>query len=429
MFRVRFAFCASMGLVLFGLCGGEASAGGFYVREQSTSALASAMAGSAAQGPDASHMFYNPATILDAGVSQFTLDVRGFAANAEIDAQSAITPALPGVGPTDITALGGSGELADPAAAPALYATQYITKDLAVGIGISAPFNVVIESDPQWAGEYQIVKTDMRSVNINPVLAYRVAPWMDVAVGFQLQRFEADLRKVEALPVAFDMFGVPTAFAPAMGFVKGHGYGTGYNAGILIKPNDAISIGLSYRSHITHNLRGSAGAFLAGVPTAGAEFEVTTPEIATLGLKARLTPKLTFLAQAEWAGWSRFEGFRFSFDSGRPDEIREQEWRDTWFGAIGFSYQVSDVTQVSVGASYDQAAAQSADNTLSPDGDRTLLSAGISHALAGGPVLRLSYAHMFIKDAPIDVANGSGSFNGTLKSDLDILGLSATWQW
>ena len=427
MFRVRLLFGVPLVIGLIGIAGTDTRAGGFYVREQSTSALATAMAGAAAQGPDASHMYYNPATILDAGVSQLTVDVRGFFPNAEISAQNATSPFV--LGSQNITGLGGSGEMTDPAAAPALYATQLISKDLAFGIGISAPFNVVIESDPQWAGEFQLVQTDMRTVNINPVLAYRVAPWMDVAVGFQLQRFETELRKVEALPVAFLPNGTPIAFAPILGFVKGHGYGYGYNAGVLLRPTDTVSVGLSYRSHVEHRLRGSAGAFQAGIPTDGAKFNVTTPDVATLALKAKLTQKLTFLAQAEWSGWSRFEGFRFRFDSGRPDEVREQEWRDTWFGAVGFSYQVSDATAVSVGASYDQAAAQSADNTLAPDGDRTLVSAGVSHSIDGGPVLRLSYAHMFIKDASIDVTNASGTLVGTLESDLDIVGVSATWSW
>lgn len=36
----------------------------FYVREQSSSAMTTGFAGAASRGPDASYLFYNPATII-----------------------------------------------------------------------------------------------------------------------------------------------------------------------------------------------------------------------------------------------------------------------------------------------------------------------------------------------------------------------------
>ena len=400
-----------------------ADAGGFYVREQSTSALASAIAGAAAHGPDASHIFYNPATILDAKGNQLTIDARGFFANADITAQTGISPF------GDITVLGDSGELTEPAIAPGLYGSYKLSNDLAIGIGISSPFAVVIETNPVWAGQFQLTKTDMTTININPVVAYRLAPGIHIAGGFQAEYFDADLRKTEIIPVAFAPNGAPIAFAPAAGFVEGDGYGYGGTAGVVFKPNNAFSVGLSYRSHIEHHLKGKAGADLPGVPDDGAKFDVTTPEIVTLAVRAALTDRLTLLAQAEWAGWSRFDGFRFSFASGRPDEIRPQEWRDTWFGAVGLKYQYSDQTELSFGVSHDQAASEGANNTLSPDGDRTLIALGASHRVTDYLTLRSSYAHMFIMDAPINVTNATGTLVGNFQSDLEIVGVSANFQW
>ena len=132
----------------------------------------------------------------------------------------------------------------------------------------------------------------------------------------------------------------------------------------------------------------------------------------------------------EWAGWSRFDGFRFRFASGRPDEVRAQQWRDTWFGSVGLNYQVTDATGLSFGVSYDQAASQGGTNTLSPDGDRTMVALGLVHQVDNETMtLRASYAHMFIDDAPINITNASGTLIGNFQSDLDIFGVSANWQW
>jgi long-chain fatty acid transport protein len=67
----------------------DAEAGGFFVREQSTSAMGSAFAGASAVGNDPSNLYFNPALIADQPGNRATIDARAFFPEAEINADSA----------------------------------------------------------------------------------------------------------------------------------------------------------------------------------------------------------------------------------------------------------------------------------------------------------------------------------------------------
>ncbi|MCC2110960.1 MAG: outer membrane protein transport protein [Hyphomicrobiales bacterium] len=395
-----------------------AEASGFYVREQSTSGLGTAYAGAAAGGSDASYLFFNGAAITEFPKNVVTIDVRGFIPQAEINSVFGTNPFG-----TNITALGDSGGLADNALAPSGFAALRITDNLSFGLALSSPFAVIIETRPDWAGEFQLLHTELVGYNINPMIAYRFSPVISVAVGIQIQYFNADMGKTEVVPIG------PGLFVTGDGFVNGDGWGVGVTAGVLITPNDRVRLGFSYRSHIDHDLRGTAGLESGVLPNDGVRFTVTTPDVYAFGFSIMATDRLTLLGEVEYTGWSRFDGFRFKFDSGRPDDIRAQTWRDTWFFALGGRYAVTENTTVSAGASFEQAASVGSTNTLSPDGDRIVIGIGAEHRFGNGISIAGAYGHMFISDAPISVTNLSGAFIGTFSSGVDIFSVSATARW
>lgn len=405
-------------LFLFGHAG-AAEASGFYIREQSTSALGTAHAGAAARGDNPSHLFFNPATIIENTTSPaLVIDGRAFFPSVSISATAARSPL--GI---DISAAGNSGSMANAAIAPSFFASLPVSDRVAIGLGFTAPFAVVIETNPGWAGRFQLIETDMKTANVNPVVAFRVNDVFAVAAGVQVQRFDATLRKMELFPVP------GLGLVEAIGFLKGDDIGFGFTAGVLITPNDRTKIGIGYRSHIDHTLRGTAGLELAGVPVDGATFGTTTPDVVTASWVQQITEKLTGHATFEWANWSQFDGFVIGFASGRPNEIRPQVWEDTYFGALGLTYQASEMTSLSGGASFGTAVSNGGGNSISPDGDRTTISVGINHKVNENFVLNGSYSHVFFKDATINVANTSGTLAATFRSSLDIVGVSAILTW
>jgi len=397
--------------------GGDAEAGGFFVRQQSTSAQSSAFAGASARGVDPSHMFYNPATIADNPGANLTIDARIFFPEADISVGSATS--LLG---QNVTRRGDSGGMADPAVAPGLFGSMALSENWFVGVGVTAPFAVVIETNPTWAGQFQLVRTDMTTYNVNPVLAWRALPGLTISGGLQVQHFEVDLRKTEILPVGFFVF------AEALGFLQAEDTGVGATAGVLLEPADGIRIGFGYRSSINHDLEGSAGVDLTGVPVDTAFTDVTLPQVASLGIETRLTDWLTILAEIQWVDWSVFKGFVIDFGSGRPTEIRAQEWRDTWFYSGGARIKLGERTELSAGVSYDQGISTGSGNTLSPDGNRKGVSLGLNHDFSERVSANLSYMHLYLADSAVDTRNQSGTLLANFDSDLDIVGFSVTFK-
>lgn len=410
---------AILSAVIFSLLITDAMAGGFFVRQQSTSAQASAFAGASARGSDPSHLFYNPATIVDNPDNNLTIDFRGFFPTADISASQATN--LLG---QNVIGRGPSGEMTDPALAPGLFVSSALSENVFVGVGVSAPFAVIIESRPSWAGQFQLVKTDMTTMNVNPVMAWKIFPGVTISGGMQVQKFETDVRKTEILQIATPPFTTET-----LGFLKGEDTGIGATAGLLLESGNGARLGIGYRSAVKHEMKGTAGVKSPIVPVDTAFFDITLPQVVTIGGELPLGDRITLLGETQWIDWSVFEGFIIDFGSGRPTEVRGQDWRDTWFVSGGVRVKVSDSTDVSAGVSYDQGISKGAGgNTLSPDGDRTGVSLGLTRQISETTTASLSYMHLFIDDSPINVQNQSGTLTANFASDLDIVGFSLTFR-
>lgn len=395
-----------------------ATAGGFYAPYQSGLAIGSAVAGCSARSDDAGFFFCNPATITGLDGATATIEARGYVPSIRIDAKNATSP----LG-ADLTSAGSSGEMTTPLGAPGGFAALPITRNLWLGIGVSGHFAVDIEADPGWAGRFQLLKSDMRGINLSSALAWRVANWLTIAAGVQAQRFSVALEKSEL---------IPTMFGPveARGYLRGSDWALGGVAGVLLTPLPGTRIGIGYKSPLTHDVRGTAGAELPGLPADGARFDVALPEIVSAGIEQRVTPTVRLFGEVQWVNWSRFKGFDISFASGRPNELRPQVWEDTWMGAIGLGWTVLPGTEITAGVHYDTPVTKGGTNTLSPDGARTMIAAGINQRVGERGMVSVYYGHVLFEDAPVNAASlTSGTLTGTFKGSLDLFGASLKLTW
>ena len=400
---------------------GPALAGGFYVPYQSGAALQSALAGSSARTDSPSFFFFNPATIADTTSPTISVEASAFIPDVSISVQSATAPVTQGG--FDMTAFGGSGHMTGEAFGPAVFAAIPVHHDVVLGFGFSAPFAAILDADPAWAGRFHLLKTDMRAYNGSAALAWRINEMIAIAGGIQVQWFEGEFDRSESLPVVTPL---GLAFVEQRGFLKGDSVGVGFTAGILLTPWDGTQIGVGYRSEIVHDLEGSAGVRTPGAAADTAFFEIPTPHVVSIGLVQDITDSVRLLAEAVWMDWSRFRGFDIAFGSGRPNELRPQAWDDSYLFAFGIEADVTEATTVRGGIHFDSGVSDGGDNTISPDGDRTMVAFGLTHTPNDRVEISAHYAHVFFKDAPISVVDPlrTGSLQATFESDLDIFGAS-----
>lgn len=413
----------------------DAKAGGFAIREQSTSSLGAAFAGNAA-GYDLSTIYWNSAGIATAGKGLTTESHASvLLPSAEIDAadNQALAQNVGGLfgglpsGPNDIDKV---------AFVPASYAAWRINDKLTIGYGFNAPFGLASEADENvYAGQYDFREAELKTFNFNPVVGYQVSDTLAIGVGLQAQF--ADLNLKQAIITGGAAVNDPSAN------VNVEDWGFGFTAGLLWRPVKGTSIGVGYRSRIENTLEGTLD--VDGLPsrTQFVKADLDLPEIVTVSLRQDITSNLRVLGTFEWTNWSIFKTVELlDKDTGaavttiNPGNVAagaqpltiEGNWDDGYFLSGGLEYDYSDQLTLRTGIAYEWSPIQKATQRLVtvPDADRLWLSVGATYKYNENVTFDLAYTHIFVDDG--DILRPTGLVAES-ESSIDIIGVSVKTKW
>lgn len=418
---------------------GAAKAGGFGVREQSTSGLGEAFAGIAA-GSDLSSMFWNPAALSVARVPQAQIDgslllpeteIRG---TATLEPLPALQPPLPPSLPLSFLDPNG-GEFAGPALIPAFYAGAPLRGGFSLGFGFNGPFGVTTEPEhDNWSGKFEGRTSRLTTYNFNPVASYSLAPSLVVGAGAQIEY--ADVALKSAFPGIGGLAGPnPNAV------IEGDDLGFGYTLGLLWRPSHETAIGLGFRSSIEHDLEGEtsvAGVVALGRAKVSANLE--TPEIATVSLRQSAGGRLTLLGTIEWTNWSDLRQVVVTSHTNNPALGAAKgavlatlpfHWHDGWFFSGGAEFALNDHAMLRAGMAWEESPIRNPSERLTrvPDTDRIWLALGATFRLGAMTSFDLAYAHVFFADGRIDRATaisglGLVELSAEAEQGLDIVAVS-----
>ncbi len=171
----------------------------------------------------------------------------------------------------------------------------------------------------------------------------------------------------------------------------------------------------------------------------GANAALDLPDIFSGGVAQQITPELTLLGEVDYFTWSDFKSITINLASG-GSLITPENYRDTFSGAIGAEYQLTDQIKLRTGFKYDQTPTVDAyRDTRVPDGDRYWLSGGIHYALSDRLGLDASYAHIFLDDSVVHVTRSfygaalpiptTASINATSSVALDLLTVGFSYRF
>lgn len=253
---------------------GSTQAAGYSIREQSVEAMGSAMAGAAAMTDGPSAQFANPASLswirgnrVSAAAFPIRPDIR-----AETRSPSSTVLGTPITGRQKVKA-------EESVTTGSLFFDHHLSRDLTLGLGITAPFGLAVDYPRDWAGRYYAQNAKLETLDVNPALAWRANSSLSLGIGisFQHTRTEIgtalDLGTINALPVALGGFG--NAF-DALGLIpgdpdsdgrlvfRGKGTGVGWNAGLLWRSGGGTRLGVAYRSDVHIGLDGHLDYDLPG---------------------------------------------------------------------------------------------------------------------------------------------------------------------
>jgi long-chain fatty acid transport protein len=397
----------------------QAHASAFALIEQSASGLGTSYAGAAAAADDASIMFYNPAgmSLLPGGM-QVSAGLALINLSAKFSDSGSTAPA--GIG-----SLGGNGgDAGGLSAVPNVYFAMDLAKDWKLGVGVSVPFGLKTEYDPTWVGRFQAIKSDIKTYNINPSVSYKLDDKTSFGFGLNYQKIDADLSRAVVIGPG----------AETVATVKGDDTSWGFNAGAMFQLAPDTRLGVSYRSSIKYNVSGTVNVAAVPALNGNANVDIKMPDTFSIALNHRLDSKWTLLGDVTWTGWSKIKDLTIVTSNGQPPNVTQENFKNTWRVGVGAVHRASDAWSLKMGLAYDQTPVNDTDRTARlPDNDRLWLSFGGQYKMSKDSTLDLGYAHLFIKDAPINQNGGNAAANGqlvgTYKGSVDIFGAQFAYRF
>lgn len=408
---LRAALLATSAIVACGGLTEAAQAGGFAIREQSAQFQGSSFAGSAAGG-GLSSMYWNPAALGQAGVGFNSESHYSAIFGQAVNTVESVTPINPfaGVNPS-------SGDIAPTALVGAGYYAYRLSDRFTLGMSLNSGFGLSTKPrDVNYMGSELGRTTKLFTINAAPTLAYQIAPGITVAAGVQVQYAKARLT-----------FGAP--FGSTTIFDDGDDVAFGATAGVLFQPMAGTSIGLGYRSQLTHELEGDFSTNTPFEFRSPASVELNLPDIVTLSIRQAIAPNMRLLGTIEWSNWSRFKELTLP----EVGLSVPANWSDGWFFSIGGEYDLNPGMTLRAGVGYEISPVDDPTKrfTSIPDNDRVWISGGASVKLTDYMSADFAYTHVFIENGDFEREGpGSGlTYRGMSEAQVDIFSVSLKTKW
>jgi len=453
--------------VLLGAWSDSARAAGFQLFEQNASGLGNAYAGQAAAAEDASTIYFNPAGLPHIPRGQVVGVLHLIKPVATFRNQGSCTPYVgTGVG-TSTCPFGPHGNLGhaadgnggDPgtwSVVPNAYLSwEGLPSTVWLGLGVNVPFGLQTEWDAAWVGRFQAIKSQVRTININPTVAWKINHMFAVGAGISAQRLDAELTQAVSYRAVALATGMEAIIAGTPAGSEGiltlaaDDWAWGWNVGVLVQVNRALRLGVSYRSRLTFTVEGEATfssrpAALDGVPTVAdghIKAGLTLPDTVSVAVAYHLLPQLQLLADYTWTGWDTIQDLTVVRTSGplRGQTLAREalHFTNSWRVGLGATYQLTPHWKLRGGVAFDQSPVPDASRTLRlPDADRTWLAAGGQWAFAPQAALDVGLAYLFVKDASSSLVNQDtatsvprGSLVGTYEANVWILSAQMRWSF
>jgi long-chain fatty acid transport protein len=268
--RYALVLCAAMPTLL--------GAQGFGIYEQGTCAMGRAGAGVAAPCSDGSAMFFNPAGLAGLTGGRLTVGV------TLLDVQGGFTDDV----------FQQKTKLDDPLLAiPQVYISYAATPKLGVGVGLFAPYGLETNWPTAFDGRFAGYKNILKSVYIQPTLAFQVSPQLSLGGGFDIVLGNVELNQrldLATTPVPASILPVPPGTPPPVfgqfGFPPGTDFADAHleatkttvaaHFGATFKVSDHLSFGANFLTQAKFDYSGTAS--FTRVPTG-----IVVPATITVG--------------------------------------------------------------------------------------------------------------------------------------------------
>lgn len=425
----------------------------FALQENNASGLGNAYAGGAAVSEDASTVWSNPA-----GMSRLKQ-------REAVGAIHFITPSNKFSNDGSVPAFGQplgneGGDAGSLNVIPNLYVVLPYSQQLAFGLGVNVPFGLATEYDDGWIARYHAIKSQVKTINVQPSVSWKVNDQLSVGLGVDFQWIDARLTSDANYSAAIAQgaqqaaaagqipaAAIPGILAATTGLdsrvtVKGDDTAWGWNIGALYEFNPNTRVGVHYRSGFKYDVRGDVdfnhpalpplppalapaiNAIANGVNRAlyngDVHSDIEVPPIVNVSFFHRIDDRWDIMADVQWTGWSTFKELTFVRNEGPVLASTPENFDDVWRVSVGANYRVNDRWMLRGGLAFDQSPVNDVDRTPRlPDEDRTWLSFGAQYKYSPNLILDAGFTYIIVEDATVNTDAGSIPRNGLHRGSYD----------
>lgn len=377
-------------VLLMGVAG-QANAAGFFIQGQSISNIGSAFAGSASNPTDASTIFFNPAGMTHLDGAQINVGAAGLITHVEIEDKGSTVN-----GAASLAAAGfRTGDGGNPGGfdvIPSVYlAVPFYNDQVWLGVGVNSPFGLGSQYDTDFFGSFVSTKTDLRTLDITPSVAYQATDWLSLGAGMIIQKARGNLQQ-----------NVGSIAVPNEIRLRGDDMAFGYNLGAIVQPWQGTKIGLNYRSET--NIEFEDGVFQSGALALPAFSEITLPDIATFGVTQSISDQWRVMGQVGFYNWADFDRLTVTRNSvAAPLADVNFNYQNTVNYSIGTEFDYNDNLTLRLGYQFDETPTTiEGRSTVNPDGDRHWFTVGATYDYTDRMSFDFSAAYLDIAEEDID---------------------------
>lgn len=256
---------------------------------------------------------------------------------------------------------------------PHAFATRKLNDDWSIGVGMFTRFGLGTNYNNHWAGATLVKDALLETFSFNPTVAYKVNDKLSIAGGVEVVKGNFIVRKnisdtIGGGNVKTDVDDTSLAF----------------NLALAYDLNDMLTVGLTYRSPVHFEGKGSVEVSNAGaVPNGKGDATMTAdfPASYTVGLGMTPMENLTVEFDVVYTQWEQFDRIEFDFtNSGLPDNNEDFNYKSTWRFQLGAEYRFTDSFAMRAGYVYDQTPTrQEYASPMLPANDRQMFTLGAGY--------------------------------------------------
>ena len=424
-------FHLSVMLLLTALFPGGAMAGGLTQYEVGTADVGLAAAGYAARANDPGTILTNPAGMTRLKGSQFELGLQALYGHANFSTDVTTTTVTGSDGGNAVGLLPGLSA----------FGTYALNDKVTLGFGMCSNFGLGLWYDSNWVGRYYAKEAILMGMSFLPAAAYKVTDQFSVGVALNVMLGYFNEK------IAIN--NIDPRWPDGELDLKDTTVGVGANVGLLYELTKGTRFGVTYSSPVKLNFSAdpkfsTTGPLLTNILlNRGTYFKqvdlgMTVPQGVMASFYHEFNDQLALLGNFGWQNWSQFGKVDVSVSSNPLSLTTNLNYIDTWHGALGTQYRVSEPWQLTCGVAYDSRMLDESNRSPSlPLGWSWRFGAGAQYEMRKDMLIGFAYEYLYSGNPSISKSGqlplalgGRGDLSGSYPNmSIQYFTTNVTWKF